>query len=56
MEMLNNTHLVPNLALFSMKGAGTVIKAGYIVTFCSMRKLFLAVPNAAVLLSRAQTA
>lgn len=55
-EMLNNTYLVPNLAFFSMKGAEIVIKPGYIVTFCSMRKLFLAVPNAAVLLSRAQTA
>lgn len=29
-----------------MKGAGILIKPNFIMTFCSVRKLFLAVPNA----------
>lgn len=28
-----------------MKGVGILMKPGFIVTFCSVRKLFLAVPN-----------
>lgn len=43
---IHNTQIVQNLAFFSVKGAGILIKPGFIVTFCSVRKLFLAVPNA----------
>lgn len=35
----------PKFLLFSVTGAGLLIKPGFIVTFCSVRKLCLAVPN-----------
>lgn len=43
--MINNIQFVQNLAIFSMKGVGILMKPGFIMTFCSVRKLFLAVPN-----------
>lgn len=36
----------PKFGIFSVKGAGILIKPDFIMTFCSVRKLFLAVPNA----------
>lgn len=41
--MINNIQFAQNLAIFSIKGAGILIKPGFITTFCSVRKLFLAV-------------
>lgn len=43
--MINNIQFVQNLAIFSMNGVGILMKPGFIMTFCSVRKLFLAVPN-----------
>lgn len=44
-NMMNNIQFAQNLAIFYMKVVGILMKLGFIMTFCSVRKLFLAVPN-----------